>query len=239
MERAVLAGTPPVEIRLRRSARARRFSLRISRVDGAVTLSLPIWARTGDALDFARAQEDWIRRALARQPAQTPVAIGGSLLFEGQVLTIAEASGLRAARVEGGLLHLPARIGPAGPRVAGFLKTAARARLASACDRHAAALGRDFRAITLRDTRSRWGSCTSDGRLMFSWRLVMAPPEVLDYVAAHEVAHLVQMNHSPAFWAEVARLCPGHRPLRAWLRAHGASLHAHDFSGGAGGGARD
>jgi predicted metal-dependent hydrolase len=92
----------------------------------------------------------------------------------------------------------------------------------AACDRHAAALGRQPRALSLRDTRSRWGSCTHDGRLMFSWRLAMAPPEVLDYVAAHEVAHLAHMDHSPAFWAATARLMPDYARHRAWLRAHGA-----------------
>jgi predicted metal-dependent hydrolase len=234
MERAVLAGTPPVEITLRRSARARRFSLRVSRVDGAVTLSLPDWARTRDALEFAHAQEGWIRRALERQPLAQVVGEGGRVLFEGRALMIATQAGLRAPEVGQDQLLLPLRKAARGAQVAAFLKTAARARLAAACDRHAAALGRGFQSITLRDTRSRWGSCTADGRLMFSWRLVMAPPEVLDYVAAHEVAHLAQMNHSPAFWAEVARLCPQYRPRRAWLRAHGAELQAFDFAGPSG-----
>ncbi|MGR3434759.1 MAG: M48 family metallopeptidase, partial [Shimia sp.] len=81
----------------------------------------------------------------------------------------------------------------------------------------------------LRDTRSRWGSCSAAGGLNYSWRLVMAPPEVLDYVAAHEVAHLAQMNHSPRFWAEVAGLMPGYEAPRGWLRRHGADLHRYRF----------
>jgi predicted metal-dependent hydrolase len=230
MEQAVLAGQPPVAIRLKRSARARRFSLRVSRVDGAVTLSYPTWARAKDALDFAQAQEGWIRRALARQPVARHVAQGGVILFEGRALTIAPEAGLRAPRIEGARLLLPVRKAAQGAQVAAFLKTVARARLADACDRHAAALGRSFGGITLRDTRSRWGSCTADGRLMFSWRLVMAPPDVLDYVAAHEVAHLVQLNHSPAFWAVVTRLCPAWRTHRDWLRAHGSELLSFDFT---------
>jgi len=114
--------------------------------------------------------------------------------------------------------------------VQGYMKVLARARLASAADRYAEALGRGYRSLSLRDTRSRWGSCTADGGLMFSWRLMMAPPEVLDYVAAHEVAHLAEMNHSPAFWAVVARLYGDHRRERAWLRAHGGLLQRYDFS---------
>jgi predicted metal-dependent hydrolase len=83
--------------------------------------------------------------------------------------------------------------------------------------------------ISLRDTRSRWGSCSAEGRLMYSWRLIMAPPSVLDYVAAHEVAHLVQMNHSEAFWAVVQGLYPGWQRQRDWLRHQGGALHVWDF----------
>ena len=108
-------------------------------------------------------------------------------------------------------------------------KGGARDRLAGACDDYAALLGKPYARITLRDTRSRWGSCTSDGRLMFSWRLIMTPPEVLDYVAAHEVAHLAQMNHSPAFWAEVTRIYGDYQAPRQWLRDHGGGLHRYRF----------
>src|SRR5690606_4279045 len=111
-----------------------------------------------------------------------------------------------------------------------FLKTVARDRLATASDRYAVALGRPYGRLTLRDTRSRWGSCSAAGDLMYSWRLVMAPAEVLDYVAAHEVAHLAEMNHSPAFWDVVARLCPDYRRHRTWLRANGGALHRVRFT---------
>jgi predicted metal-dependent hydrolase len=90
-------------------------------------------------------------------------------------------------------------------------------------------LGRRYTRLTLRDTRSRWGSCSATGALSYSWRLILAPPRVLDYVAAHEVAHLAQMNHSPAFWAEVARLMPDYESPRAWLRREGSALHRYRF----------
>ena len=90
-------------------------------------------------------------------------------------------------------------------------------------------LGRKVARLTLRDTRSRWGSCSHEGALMYSWRLIMAPPSVLRYVAAHECAHLVEMNHSPAFWAVVSRLYPGWQRERAWLHAEGAQLHGYRF----------
>lgn len=110
-----------------------------------------------------------------------------------------------------------------------LLKRLARDQLGASVDRFAAALDRAPGRITLRDTRSRWGSCSSEGNLMFSWRLIMAPQRVLDYVAAHEVAHLMHMDHSPAFWSTVEDLFPDHRPERDWLRREGASLHRYRF----------
>ncbi|MBI1218487.1 MAG: DUF45 domain-containing protein [Rhodobacteraceae bacterium] len=225
---AVLPGSPPLAITLRRSARARRFSLRVSRVDGRVTLSLPPWAREAEALAFAREKEGWIRAALARMPAGRAVVMGGTVLVEGVEVAIRPGTG-RAPRIEAGALVVPGDADRAAARVAAYLKVLARARLQAACDRHAGALGRPYTRLTLRDTRSRWGSCAPDGALMFSWRLVMAPPEVLDYVAAHEVAHLAEMNHSPAFWAVVARLLPGYAAPRAWLKRNGHDLHAVSF----------
>lgn len=224
----ILPGLPAVEITLRRSARARRFSLRVSRLDGRVTLSVPIHARESEALAFARDQEGWIRAALAGVPQMAPVGHGTWLPVEGQRLLIREGAG-RLVRIDGDSLLVPGDAARVPVRVGAFLQLRARDRLAEACDRHSAALGRPYRRLTLRDTRSRWGSCTSDGGLMFSWRLILAPPEVLDYVAAHEVAHLAEMNHSPAFWAVVARLCPGYTPRRAWLKRHGQALHGFRF----------
>jgi hypothetical protein len=225
-----LPGSPPVEITLRRSARARRFSLRISRLDGRVTLSVPRHALASEALEFARAQEDWIRAALARMPQAVPVGCGATVPVEGRLLTLAAGSG-RQPRIAGAELLVPGDPAQAGVRAAAFLKLIARDRLIAACDRHAARLGRPYARLKLRDTRSRWGSCTAEGALMFSWRLVMAPPPVLDYVAAHEVAHLAEMNHSAAFWAVVERLCPGHAGPRRWLRTEGQALHALRFGG--------
>jgi predicted metal-dependent hydrolase len=131
--------------------------------------------------------------------------------------------------VEGDALVVPGDAGRAGVRVGAFVKTLARERLAAASDRYARQVGRAFSGITLRDPRSRWGSCTAEGALMYSWRLAMAPPDVLDYVAAHEVAHLVEMNHSAAFWAVVARLRPDWKVQRDWLRGQGAELQAYRF----------
>ncbi len=111
-------------------------------------------------------------------------------------------------------------------RVTRYLKKQAKADLTRAVTRHCDTLGVEYKAISVKDTRSRWGSCTSDGQLSFSWRLIMAPPKVLDYVAAHECAHLLEMNHSPKFWAHVAKCVPDWKRQRAWLRTHGAGLQS-------------
>lgn len=224
----ILPGSPPVDVELRRSARSRRFSLRVSRLDGRVTLSLPLAARESEAMKFLTAQEGWLRAALAKMPGQAAVGIGSMLPIEGRMLPLVSGTG-RRPRIEDDSLVLPGDPARGGAKAAAFLKVLARDRLSAACDLHAARLGRKFHSLSLRDTRSRWGSCTSDGGLMFSWRLIMAPPAVLDYVAAHEVAHLAQMNHSPAFWAVVDGLCPGYGAQRAWLRGQGQALHGYRF----------
>jgi predicted metal-dependent hydrolase len=225
-----LPGPPPIDITLRRSAQARRFSLRISRVDGRVTLTVPLRAREAEAMAFVAGQEGWLRGTLARMPVGLMVGFGCVLPVEGRMLTIVPGPG-RVVRIVGDVLAVPGDAAQVGVRVSVFLKALARTRLVAASDRYSAMVGKGFTRITLRDPRSRWGSCTSSGGLMYAWRLVMAPPDVLDYVAAHEVAHLVEMNHSAAYWAVVSRVYPGWQVQRAWLHTHGAGLQAYRFGG--------
>ncbi len=224
----VLQGDPDIALTLRRSARARRMTLRVSRIDGRVTLTLPARASEREALAFARQKQDWIRAHLAEWDGNVSVVLGETIPVEGEMRRIVPGAG-RSVQFGTGALAVPGAEGRVPARVLGFLKTRARDRLAAASDHYAARLGRSYCGISLRDTRSRWGSCSSAGRLMFSWRLIMAPPPVLDYVAAHEVAHLAQMNHSPAFWAEVARIHGPYDAPRAWLRREGNELHRYRF----------
>jgi hypothetical protein len=227
---AVLPGSPPVEVYLKRVASARRFSLRVSRLDGKVTLSMPLRAREGEALAFLKGQEGWLRQTLQAMPdaARKTVGLGTPVPVEGRELVLSPGKG-RSIRVEEHRLLVPGDPATAGPRVAAWLKVLARDRLAKASTHYAGLVGRRYSALALRDTRSRWGSCSPDGRLMYSWRLIMAPPEVLDYVAAHEVAHLVELNHSSAYWAVVDRIYPGWQVQRAWLHQHGQTLHRLRF----------
>ena len=225
----VLAGNPPVDVHLRRSGRARRISLRVSGVDGKVTLTVPEGVSERAAIAFARSKADWLRAQIDRRPDIVEVGPGTALPVGGRMVRIASGGPGRGVRHHGDTLEVSGDPSAVGVRVRAWLKATARDRLSAASDRYAAALGRGYDRITLRDTRSRWGSCTHDGGLMYSWRLVMAPVEVLDYVAAHEVAHLAEMNHSPAFWNTVARLMPGYEAPRRWLRAEGTQLHRYRF----------
>ncbi len=229
MEQIELSGPPMVGIIVRRSHRARQLSLRVSQLDGRVTITLPRRTPLREARVFASEKERWIRKALADRPDMVRPEIGAAVLLEGREVMIIAGSG-RAARYLDGVISVPENPDRVPFRVAALFKIMAADRLRQASEKYAAALGIKFGKISIRDTRSRWGSCSSQGNLMYSWRLIMAPPEVLDYVAAHEVAHLVEMNHSAQYWRVVAKICPDYKPKRAWLRENGQKLHSYRFA---------
>lgn len=222
-------GPDHIKIDLRRSARARRISLRVSGVDGKVSLTLPPKVPEREALRFASQKLDWIVAAMGRIPQATPIAYGQTILLEGQDHLIVQGPLRGGIERREGQLIVPGRDQTCATRLAAYFKMLARDRLSAASDHYAAQLGRRYTSLTLRDTRSRWGSCTAAGGLMYSWRLIMAPPKVLDYVAAHEVAHLAEMNHSDRFWAVVAALMPDYAERRHWLKQQGGRLHAYRF----------
>jgi len=228
MGRLILEGNPPVEVLVRRSARVRRLSLRLSRLDGRATLTLPTRVTMREGTAFVREREAWLRKHLDGIAPEQQVQIGGTVLFGGMAVPVVGGD-VKRARLVNNALMVPDDPAKAGVRVAAFLKLQARDALAAASDRYAAALGKPYGRISLRDTRSRWGSCSSAGDLMYSWRLIMAPPDVLDYVAAHEVAHLQHMDHSDRFWGAVEQIYPNHKACRAWLRENGSSLHRVRF----------
>ena len=173
-------------------------------------------------------QESWLARKLAERPPRHNVFETGSIPILGEERTIVPGAG-RTPKLLEDTIAIPGTPGRQSGKLKAFLKETARRELTSASDKYAALLGMPYGKITLRDTRSRWGSCTTAGNLMYSWRLVMAPRSVLQYVAAHEVAHLKEMNHSPAYWKVVAGLMPDYAKHRAWLRQHGAGLHLIDL----------
>ncbi|SPF79870.1 M48 family metallopeptidase [Pseudoprimorskyibacter insulae] len=223
-----LPGNPPIALVVRRSARARRISLRLSQLDGRVTLTLPQRLPLDEGLEFAREKEQWLRDHLQAQGAVRQVGIGEAVPLEGRMVPVVAGQGRRVVDT-GDALAVPGAADQVAKRLEAYLKQRARDRLAEASDHYAAKLGRPYTRLTLRDTRSRWGSCSADGKLMYSWRLVLAPAWVLRYVAAHEVAHLAEMNHSQRFWDVVTDLYGPWKDARGWLHENGADLHRYRF----------
>ena len=223
-----------VRVAVKVSERAVRLTLRLGVGDPVMTV--PKTVHFPDALDFLERHRGWLAERLARRPRVVPFADGSLIPFRGEIHRIEHRpetrgtvwreadEGAETPRlvVAGGAEHLPRRLHD-------FFVRSARADLAPAVARHVARLAIDLPdpRLRIKDTRSRWGSCTAAGELSFSWRVVLAPPFVLDYLAAHEVAHLVEMNHSRAFWKLVRRICPEMDAGRRWLKTQGASLHGY------------
>jgi predicted metal-dependent hydrolase len=217
-----------VPYEVRRSVRARRARIVVHQWEG-VEVVLPARAPAGTAELLVRTHHAWLLARLAERPA-APARLGDGteIPWRGGALTVRVRAGSGRARLDEHELAIAVpdpgdddTIRDAVERVA---RAEARRLLTEETAVAAAALGVRVAAISIRDTRTRWGSCASSGRLSFSWRLVLAPPEVLRYVAVHEVCHLVEPNHQPPFWALVDRELPGWRAQRLWLRRHGVGL---------------
>lgn len=225
LRRDPLLPPEPCPVRWKRSARARRVSLRIDAVRGDVVVTLPnrVGRRQGVALLTEHA--GWVMQKLSAIAPERPFEPGGHVPIGGVEHVIRHDPARRGgAFLEDGALIVTGDAAFIARRVRDFLRAEALRRIALAARPHAEALGVAPRAIRLKDTRSRWGSCAPDRTLAFSWRLILAPDWVLDYVVAHEVAHLREMNHSPRFWALVEQRTPHRDAATEWLRKNGAGL---------------
>ena len=219
----------PVAVRFRRNPRARRLILRMS--EDGVTVTLPPGTSERSGLEFALRHAGWIRRQLAGQSRARPFTPGNRVPVRGTPHLIEQAIRRRGGvEVVGGAeprLVVAADEPHIARRVGDWLKAEARRDLAAASGVYAEAMDTRYRRLSLRDQASRWGSCSSAGHLSYSWRLILAPAFVLDYVAAHEVAHLIELNHSPRFWSLVRNHAPHAEEARRWLKAHGPGLHSY------------
>jgi predicted metal-dependent hydrolase len=226
-------GSQVFAIRLRRHRRARRYTLRIHPTDREAILTMPPRGLIAEAREFAQLHGGWIAARLGRLPKAAPFQPGTVVPLRGTPHRIVHRAGVRGTVwtetresgdkvlcVAGGYEHIDRRIHD-------FLKREARRDLHKVALDHAEMLGVRVKRLSIRDQSSRWGSCTSAGSLSFSWRLILAPPFVLDYLAAHEVAHLVEMNHSPRFWRVVAKICPSVERAKKWLDTYGNDLHRY------------
>lgn len=209
-----------------RSPRARRASLRVDAARRRIVLTAPLRMARGTAMDFAYAQAGWIAARLKRLPAARPFVDGAELPLFGAPHRIRHRGDVRGTVWrEGAEIHVAGRPEHLPRRLRDWLTAELRDCLVPLVHAKAAKADRRIKRITLRDSRSRWGSCGPDATLSFSWRLVFAPPDVIDYLAAHEVAHLVHLNHSPRFWAVARSLCDGPIEVpQAWLKRNGETL---------------
>lgn len=230
-----------VPLVVRHNPRAHRFIVRVDMTTGAVHVTTPNKRNVKGAIAFAHAHAEWIAEQRKHVDPAEPFCHGATLPIRGVPHVIrhlasargavhqcaSETGGNRELRIAGEAAFLPRR-------VKDWLRREGKSDLNGSVLRHATRLGVRPARITVRDQSSRWGSCSSTRALSFSWRLILAPPEVLDYVCAHEVAHLVHMNHEPAFWRVVANLEPEYRAAMRWLESKGPALHKYGndpFSG--------
>ncbi len=208
----------------RRNRRARRVSLRIDPKGGAVVVTLPPRAGRQAGVALLMDHADWVVQRLAALPGAVAFVDGAAVELHGMVHVIRRAGGRGGVRVEGRTILVGGEEEFLGRRVGDFLRTEARRRFSALVAAQAARAGGQPRRGTVKDTGSRWGSCAPDRTLAFSWRLVMAPLHVQDYVAAHETAHLRHMNHGARFWALVDDLTPHREAAMVWLRREGSRL---------------
>lgn len=220
------AGTE-IALRLCPNPRARRLALRIDAAGEAVELVLPKRSSRSEALRFLEASRPWIDQRLAELPPRIAFADGAVIpIFDRphKIRSLPSARGHGAAWIELGELWVAGDPDFLARRVRDFLRNLAKRELAQRAHALAETIGRKVARVTVRDTTTRWGSCARTGNLSFSWRLIFAPEAVLQYVVAHEVAHLVEMNHGPRFWRLVAQLHPEAKTQRLWLNRHRARL---------------
>jgi len=222
----------PVSVTVKLNPRARRLIVKVHPSTGEVTVVAPSKRSVDHAMDFARGETDWIAQRLKQVPPAVPLGLGARILYRGEEHVIRRGEGRRTPawidhedgnriiRVTGQSEHV-------SRRVLDFLKREARKILEARSFEFAAWLGAAPKHLTVRDTASRWGSCSTQRSLSFSWRLILAPPFVLDYVVAHEVAHMREMNHGPRFWRIVEELVGDTERPQIWLRENGSLLHRY------------
>jgi predicted metal-dependent hydrolase len=226
-EHLQLAGQQ-VPLAVSRHHNARRMTLRYDAQRRQVRLTLPPRAPLHLALGFLQEKEAWLAAQIKRHPQVVPFVAGAELPVLGQTLVLAHSEGLRGrAEKRGNVLHITCPAESLPRRVEDWLKGEMRVEMLREVTAMADTLGVKFGRVSLRDTSSRWGSCSAEGNLSFCWRLVFAPRHILSYLIAHEVAHLKEMNHSPAFWAEVAKLHPEYKCHRQWLTDNASELHRY------------
>ncbi len=218
----------PLPLTVRWHPRARRIRLRLAVHDRRIIVTLPPALGVQAALETADRHHEWVKRQLSARPARVPFADAAHVPFLGERYRIGHRpDGPADVRLAAGVIEIGGQLADLPRRIALFFRFEARRHLSAQVACHARSLSLGYGRISIRDGVTRWGSCGPSGNLAFSWRLVMAPWPVLDYVAAHEVAHLRERNHGEGFHRLVANLIPDPDAARSWLRENGSELHRY------------
>lgn len=213
-------------ITYRRRKGVKRLTLRFKAATRSFVVTAPWHVSKKEVEQFVQRKADWMQALLKESPAILRFADGASIPVLGNEVRLIKTNAIRGLTYrERDNLYIAGSVQSLSRRVTDWLKAYVRQEMQVIAYAKAAQLGETIRHIQVRDTTSRWGSCTSGGNLSFSWRLVFAPREIMEYVVCHEVAHLVEMNHSPAFWQVVEQLCPDWRNAELWLKKHGVTLY--------------
>lgn len=222
-----LAAELGMEIKVLKSPLAKRLTLRIDDKNRIPVLTIPRYCSARKAVEFVDSHRDWIQNMLARLPAAACFENGECITLMGQKVIIMHRPGQRGAVIKDGFLIVGGEPEFLHRRVCDFIKKYAAKELYKRSCTKAKQIGCSVRRVTLKDTKSRWGSCSSRQNINYNWRIVLAPAHVIDYLVCHEVAHLAHQDHSPAFWECVASLCPDYEDGRRWLKIRGKELYRY------------
>lgn len=218
-------------VKLRRNAKAKKMILRVDGLSGEIKLTAPNHVSVGKLQKFLDENNAWLLTERAKVSARPPIAHGAEIPYCGQTYFIYFSDQPpRGVKVVDGEIHVGGPADQASARLMRWLKAQAKERLSEDAAYFAEMLGVSFKRVSIGDMKSRWGSCSSSGTLRFNWRLVMAEPSVRRYVAAHEVAHVLEMNHSAQFWGHVQHCIPGYKTERKWLKINGQGLMQLNFN---------
>jgi hypothetical protein len=219
-----------VEVTMRLNPRARRLIVKVHPSTGEISVIAPSQRALDRALDFAQGEAPWIAQQLARVPKRVALSPGQRIPFRGREHLIMPGESGRGAVVadaDAALIRVSGRAEHAPRRLVDFLKREARREMETLSRDYAGRIDAKVRRVTVRDTASRWGSCSANKSISYCWRLILAPAFVLEYVVAHEVAHLREMNHGPRFWKLVRSLVPDIETPQLWLKKNGTALHRY------------
>jgi len=228
MSHTILINGSSLPVIIRKHPRSRRMIIRYQPLQHHVSLTLPRYTSIRQGLHFVEEKRAWLADQITEKAQPVPLADGQIIPVLGNDYTLRHIGGRGVVSIDGDRILIPGDESFMKRRILEWLKRQARTEITRLATAKAEQINKPLKRISLRDTSTRWGSCSHDGNLSFSWRLIFAPYEVLEYVVGHEVAHIKHHNHSAAFWATVGEICPDYEKCRHWLKIYGSKLYSYN-----------